>query len=102
MAGTRQIPEVTNSTSTCAGEARVLLVFDPLAGMVAGALSGILQVLVFPMPNLNWLCWIALTPLLVAILHARRIGRVPSSVASVRQGAHARVRKRRDPLPGFV
>lgn len=48
--------------------------------------SGLLQVLVFPLPNLNWLCWIAITPLLVAILHAHRLGRVPSSAASVRQG----------------
>ncbi len=32
------------------------------------ALSGVLQVLVFPRPNLVFLCWICLTPLLVAIL----------------------------------
>jgi len=32
------------------------------------ALSGVLQVLVFPRPNLVILCWICLTPLLVAIL----------------------------------
>ncbi len=30
--------------------------------------SGVLQVLVFPLPNLYFLCWIALAPLLVAIL----------------------------------
>ncbi|MBZ5645983.1 MAG: apolipoprotein N-acyltransferase [Acidobacteriia bacterium] len=32
------------------------------------ALSGVLQVLVFPRPDLSFLCWISLTPLLVAIL----------------------------------
>jgi len=33
--------------------------------------SGILQVLVFPSPNLYWLCWVALAPLIVALLTAR-------------------------------
>ena len=36
------------------------------------ALSGLLQVLIFPRPNLVWLCWVALAPLLVALLRARR------------------------------
>ena len=35
-------------------------------------LSAVLQVLIFPLPNLYWLSWIAVTPLLVAILRARR------------------------------
>ncbi len=30
--------------------------------------SGILQVLIFPRPGLDWLCWIALVPLLLALL----------------------------------
>jgi apolipoprotein N-acyltransferase len=33
--------------------------------------SGLLQVLVFPRPNLFWLCWIALAPLMYALLRAR-------------------------------
>lgn len=36
------------------------------------AASGLLQILVFPRPNLYWLCWIALTPLLYALLRTRR------------------------------
>lgn len=35
------------------------------------ALSGGLQVLLFPTPDLNWLCWIAFVPLLLAVLQAR-------------------------------
>ncbi len=34
-------------------------------------LSVALQVLVFPLPGLYWLCWVAVAPLLVAILRAR-------------------------------
>jgi|NGEPerStandDraft_6_1074524.scaffolds.fasta_scaffold43172_1 apolipoprotein N-acyltransferase len=34
-------------------------------------LSGILQVLIFPSPSLYFLCWIALAPLIIAILRAR-------------------------------
>lgn len=34
-------------------------------------LSGVLQVLVFPLPGQFWLCWVALAPLIVAILGAR-------------------------------
>jgi apolipoprotein N-acyltransferase len=34
--------------------------------------SALLQVVIFPLPNLYWLSWIAVTPLLVAILRARR------------------------------
>jgi apolipoprotein N-acyltransferase len=36
-------------------------------------LSAVLQVLVFPLPNLYALSWIAVAPLLVAILRARRL-----------------------------
>lgn len=35
-------------------------------------LSGVLQILIFPLPGLYMLCWLAVAPLLVAILHARR------------------------------
>jgi apolipoprotein N-acyltransferase len=34
-------------------------------------ISGVLQILIFPSPSLYFLCWIALTPLLLAILRAR-------------------------------
>ena len=33
--------------------------------------SGLLQVLIFPRPNCYWLCWVALAPLMVALLRAR-------------------------------
>src|SRR5229473_5344213 len=35
-------------------------------------LSAILQVVIFPLPNLYWLSWIAVAPLLIAILRGRR------------------------------
>jgi apolipoprotein N-acyltransferase len=35
-------------------------------------LSAGLQILIFPLPNLYWLCWVALTPLLIALLRARQ------------------------------
>jgi apolipoprotein N-acyltransferase len=35
-------------------------------------LSAILQVVIFPLPNLYVLCWIAVAPLLIALLRARR------------------------------
>jgi apolipoprotein N-acyltransferase len=38
------------------------------------ALSGILQVLVFPLPGLYFLGWFAFVPLLLAVLQARRTG----------------------------
>ena len=85
MAGTRQIPDVSKSPRRVL-ERRSSSYAIPWQAWLLAILSGVLQVLAFPIPNLNWLCWIALTPLLVAILHARRMGRVPSSVASVRQG----------------
>ncbi|HKS77126.1 MAG TPA: hypothetical protein VJQ82_28205, partial [Terriglobales bacterium] len=34
-------------------------------------LSAALQILIFPLPNLFFLCWIALAPLLIALLRAR-------------------------------
>jgi apolipoprotein N-acyltransferase len=33
--------------------------------------SGLLQILIFPRPNFYWLCWIALAPLMYALLRAR-------------------------------
>ena len=35
--------------------------------------SGILQVLVFPKPGLNFLCWVALAPFIYGILRAREV-----------------------------
>ncbi len=35
--------------------------------------SGILQILVFPRPELTFLCWVALAPLIYAILRAREV-----------------------------
>ncbi len=51
---------------------------------IAAAVSGGLQVLIFPTPNLYFLCWIAYTPLLLAILCAREpeMLQLPESLAS--------------------
>jgi len=35
-------------------------------------LSALLQIGIFPLPQLYWLCWVAFAPLLVALLRARR------------------------------
>jgi apolipoprotein N-acyltransferase len=32
------------------------------------ALSGALQILIFPLPNLTFLCWVAIAPLLIAVI----------------------------------
>jgi apolipoprotein N-acyltransferase len=42
-----------------------------VAWMLA-ALSGVFQVLIYPLPSLTFLCWVALAPLLVAILRGRK------------------------------
>ena len=55
------------------------------------SVSGVLQIVAFPLPSLYMMCWIALAPLLVAVLHAREadtlqlsdspgIKRVPANV----------------------
>jgi apolipoprotein N-acyltransferase len=40
---------------------------------VLAIVSAILQIVIFPLPNLYLLSWIAVAPLLVALLHARRL-----------------------------
>ena len=35
-------------------------------------LSAVLQILIFPLPNLYMLCWVAITPLLIALLRTRQ------------------------------
>jgi len=37
-------------------------------------LSAILQVLIFPLPSFSFLCWVALAPLVIALLRARPAG----------------------------
>jgi apolipoprotein N-acyltransferase len=54
------------------------------------AVSGVLQVLIFPSPNLYWLCWVALAPLIAALLTARP----PDAAMAERRPASA--------LQGFV
>jgi apolipoprotein N-acyltransferase len=44
----------------------------PASAWGLAILSGALQVLTFPSPGLYWLCWIALAPLIVAILRGYR------------------------------
>ncbi|MGC2273947.1 MAG: hypothetical protein WA539_18355, partial [Candidatus Sulfotelmatobacter sp.] len=38
------------------------------------ALSSVLQILIFPLPGLYVLSWVAFTPLIVALLRARPVG----------------------------
>lgn len=40
--------------------------------LLLAAFSGLLQVLIFPLPGLTFLCWIALAPLLIALFRARQ------------------------------
>lgn len=40
--------------------------------LLLAAISGVLQVVIFPSPDLNYLCWIAVMPLLLAIVAARK------------------------------
>ena len=37
-------------------------------------LSAVLQILIFPLPNLYMLCWVAIAPLVMALLRARQPG----------------------------
>lgn len=48
------------------------------------ALSGVLQILIFPSANLSFLCWISFAPLLVALCRARESEtvRLPQSLGS--------------------
>ncbi len=48
-------------------------------------LSAVLQVLIFPLPGLSFLCWIALAPLVLSLLRARVIGEL-EVVDSVKLG----------------
>ena len=38
---------------------------------ILAVVSGVLQSLIYPLPGLTFLCWVALAPLLVAILRGR-------------------------------
>lgn len=51
---------------------------------VLAIISGGLQVVIFPIPNWNFLCWIALAPLLIALLDAARSSSGKSTSALVR------------------
>ena len=44
---------------------------SPGTGWLLAILSAILQILIFPSPSLYFLCWIALTPLFVALIDRR-------------------------------
>jgi apolipoprotein N-acyltransferase len=56
--------------------------------------SAVLQILIFPLPNLYMLCWVAVTPLLIALLRARQ----PDTL-QLRAGIKLLPAK---PLQGFV
>src|SRR4051812_36257468 len=46
----------------------------PIQAWMLAVLSGVLQVLIFPSPSLSFLAWVALAPLLVAILKNGSVG----------------------------
>ncbi len=60
-------------------------------------LSAGLQVLIFPLPGLYWLCWVAVAPLLVGILRAR----APETLRLQLNG-HRQARLPATPWQGFV
>ena len=70
--------QTSDVTTVAASGATVLAPHRPaflgvdLSSWALAVLSGTLQVLIFPTPNLTFLCWIAFAPLLVALLRARR------------------------------
>ena len=45
------------------------------------ALSAVLQVVIFPLPGLYWLAWVAVAPLLIALLRARPAGELQVDAA---------------------
>src|SRR5215470_13235577 len=53
------------------GRPHSLQAIRPTAWLLS-LISGVLQVVVFPLPNWTFLCWIAVAPLLIALLSARR------------------------------
>jgi apolipoprotein N-acyltransferase len=56
------------------------------AGWALAVASGALQSLIYPLPNLTFLCWVELAPLLVAILRGRESGSGEAQPVSARQG----------------
>ena len=71
--------------------------------------SGLLQILIFPLPGLYMLCWLALAPLIYAILRAREsdaaelLASDPTSYLGSGHGEtrlRARVRERHRLVPG--
>src|SRR3954471_14244200 len=52
------------------GDSRSAAMFHQWMTWGLAGISGILQVLIFPSPNVTFLCWIALAPLLVSILRS--------------------------------
>ena len=55
-----------------------------LSAWLLAALSGGLQVLIFPLPNWTFLAWAAIAPLMVAVLRTRPAG-LDWALASIRQ-----------------
>src|SRR6185369_12456889 len=52
---------------------------------ILAVLSGVLQVLIFPLPNWTFLCWVAIAPLLVALIRAGVVSS-GNAVVAVRSG----------------
>jgi apolipoprotein N-acyltransferase len=63
-------------------------------------LSAGLQIVIFPLPNLYWFSWIAVTPLLIAILRARKPKTSPLQL-ELQGNAQARLLPA-TPLQGFL
>jgi apolipoprotein N-acyltransferase len=56
------------------------------SGWALAVASGALQSLIYPLPSLTFLCWVALAPLLVAILRGRESPAGEAVPVSARQG----------------
>jgi apolipoprotein N-acyltransferase len=58
----------------------------PRSAWLWAALSGVLQALIFPSPSVSWLSWVALAPLLVALVRTNGQGSAPSPKAGFALG----------------
>jgi len=84
------VPRDCKTTLLCL---RVRQIHSSAWGLVL--LSAVLQVAIFPLPGLYWLCWVAVAPLLVALLRAR-------APETLQLDGHRQARLPATPWQGFV
>ncbi len=94
--GSRQTRESTRCRVHCKTILlclRVRQIHSSAWGLVL--LSAVLQVAIFPLPGLYWLCWVAVAPLLVALLRAR-------APETLQLDGHRQARLPATPWQGFL